>query len=159
MENNFNVEMDGKLKSDIEKLMSLIAKIRENGEFQIFSALFQTDFQILAYLEKHVDAHPSDMADSLNVTRPNIAANLRNLENKGYIERAIDKDNRRQIHVTLTEKGKQYMSLCTLQLSFLFASWFKVIGEEEKAHLFKILEMSSSPELMTDQLKNFTFGV
>ncbi len=158
MENILNIEIDEKLKGEIDHLMTLLHKIRDNGELQIFSALFQTDFQVLSYLDTHDNALPSHIADSLKVTRPNIAANLRNLENKGMITRDVDKLNRRQVHVCLTDKGRQYMDLCNLQLTYLFASWFKILGEEDKKHLFDILEKSSSPDLMTDQLRSFDFG-
>lgn len=158
MDDIFNTEIDDELKQKIEKLMGLVSKIRDNGELQIFSTLFQTDFQILSYLSKFPDAHPSDMADSLKVTRPNIAANLRNLENKGFIERDVDKANRRQVYVTLTEKGNQYIALCNLQLMYLFASWFKILGDQDTENLFRILEKSSSPDLMTDTLKKFSLG-
>lgn len=154
----FDSEIDAKLGADIKRLMDLVRKIRDNGELQLFSALFQTDFQILSYLSVHKDCHPSDMADALKVTRPNIAANLRNLENKEYIERNVDKDNRRQVYVNLTDKGKQYIELCNIQLSYLFASWFKILGEEDTQHLFQILEKSSSPDLMTDSLRSFNLG-
>lgn len=154
----FNPTIDENLKKDIDRLMNLLKKIRENGELQIFSAFFQTDFQILAYLSIHDNALPSQIADSLKVTRPNIAANLRNLEAKELIVRDIDKQNRRQVIVCLTQKGKEYMDLCNMQLAYLFASWFKILGEEDKKHLFDILEKSSSPELMTDKLRSFNFG-
>ena len=150
MDDIFNTEIDDELKKKIEKLMGLVSKIRDNGELQIFSTL--------SYLSKFPDAHPSDMADSLKVTRPNIAANLRNLENKGFIERDVDKANRRQVYVTLTEKGNQYIALCNLQLMYLFASWFKILGDQDTENLFRILEKSSSPDLMTDTLKKFSLG-
>ena len=152
------LDQDEDLKEKIERMMKYIAKIRENGELDIFAAMFQTDFRILAYLITHKDAHPSIMADSLKVTRPNIAANLRLLETKGYIVREIDNDNRRQVYVNITEEGRKYYGVCQKQLSLLFAGWFAILGEELTESLFKILEISSDPELMTDDLKHFTFG-
>jgi len=152
------LDQDEDLKEKMAKMMGYIAKIRENGELDIFAAIFQTDFRILAYLMTHQDAHPSIMADSLKVTRPNIAANLRLLESKGYIVREIDDDNRRQVYVNITEEGKKYYKVCEKQMSLLFAGWFAILGEELTESLFKILEISSDPELMTDDLKHFSFG-
>ncbi len=150
--------IDEETKSKIDIFMSYFMKIKENGALDIFTQLFQTDFRIMAYLESHPDAHPSVMADVLNVTRPNIAANLRLLEQKGYIQRIIDENNRRQVYVNLTEEGKRYISLVSVQLSVLFASWLQILGEEESEHLFKILEISSNPALITENLKSFSFG-
>lgn len=150
--------IDEETKSKIDTFMGYFMKIKENGALDIFSQLFQTDFRILGYLEQHPGAHPSIMAEALNVTRPNIAANLRLLEQKGYIERVIDEKNRRQVYVNLTEDGKKYISLVSVQLSMLFGGWLQILGEEESKHLFKILEISSNPELITENLKNFNFG-
>lgn len=163
MENEFqiqdlNANVDSETKAKIKKLMEYFALLRDNGTLDIFSQLFQTEYRILSYLQHHPGAHPSIMADALKVTRPNIAANLRLLEEKGYIERVIDQNNRRQVYVNMTESGLEYLSLIDNQLALLFVSWFKILGDEEIEHFFKILEVSSSPELITKELRNFSFG-
>ncbi|MFA6829868.1 MAG: MarR family winged helix-turn-helix transcriptional regulator [Bacilli bacterium] len=146
------------LPGKIQRLMELLSLAKDNGELQIFSALFMTDFQIIAYLASHENTHPSELADTLRSTRPNIAANLRTLESKGYIVRNIDENNHRQVYVNITEKGKIYFQICQKQLGYLFSSWFALLGEEEVEHLFVILEKSCRPDIMTDELKKFNFG-
>jgi DNA-binding MarR family transcriptional regulator len=113
---------------------------------------------MISYLHAHPAAHPSEMASALRVTRPNIAANLRLLEEKEYLVRMVDQENRRQVYVNLTRKGEQYYELCLQQLEYLFAGWFSILGEEEVKHLFNILAKSSDPSVMSDALKNFSFG-
>ncbi len=154
MEDNQNDHLDDQIK----ELMSYVTKLRDNGEISLFNALFQTDFQIIAYLNDHPDAHPSSLAESLKVTRPNIAANLRLLESRGFLERSVDTKNRRQVYVNLTERGKQFYAICDQQLRYLFRGWFTILGDEEVKHLFNILSLSSDPSVMTDNLKNFSFG-
>jgi DNA-binding MarR family transcriptional regulator len=149
---------DPELLNNINKLMTYVAKIRENGEFDIFTQLFQTDYRILTYLETHPGAHPSVMADALKVTRPNIAANLRLLESKHQVERVIDEKNRRQVYVNLTPEGQQYVSMCEKQLGMLFAGWFAILGPDEVQHLFRILDLSSDPQVVTADLKKLSFG-
>jgi DNA-binding MarR family transcriptional regulator len=142
----------------IHTLMSYVDKIRDNGELDIFTQLFQTDFRILTYLVGHQGAHPSIMADDLKVTRPNIAANLRLLEGKKMVVRVIDSNNRRQIYVNITQTGLDYVKQCEAQLGYLFAGWFNILGKDEVNHLLKILDLSSNPKVMTDDLKKFKFG-
>lgn len=146
------------VENQIETFMNYVSKIRNNGALDIFTQLFQTDYRILSYLSDHPNAHPSILADALKVTRPNIAANLRLLEQRGYIERTVDEKNRRQVYVNMTESGRQYLQLVKKQLEFLFSGWFQILGKEETKHLFKILELSSDPKIITDNLSNFTFG-
>lgn len=50
--------------------------------------------------------HPSDLSRAMNVSTARIAALLKHLEEKGWIERNPDKEDERKVSVTLTEKGK-----------------------------------------------------
>ena len=146
------------LEAYIQRLMGYVSRLRSNGELDIFTKLFQTDYRILSYLELNNDIHPSALAEVLNSTRPNIAANLRMLEAKGFVERAMDPKNRRQVFVHLTDKGKAYLAVCEKQLSFLFAGWFTILRPEEIGHLFKILDLSTDPKVVSAKLKHFNFG-
>ncbi len=149
--------LDEEMASKLKLLMDYIDKIRENGAFDIFSELFQTDYRILSYLLKNPVCHPSEIADALNLSRPNIAASLRTLEMKGWITREIDKDNRRQIFVSVTDEGLRVLKTSGQKLGYLFSSWFQILGEEEVEHLFRILDKSSDPALISDELRNFSF--
>ncbi len=149
---------NNELKEQTDLLIKYLNQARNNGALDIFSSLFQTDYRILIYLNSHPDAHPSLMADELKVTRPNIAANLRLLEQKRFITRDVDEANRRQVYVNLTDDGKSYLEKIDAQLHFLFGGWFTILGKEETKHLLKILEISSSPELITEELKKFSVG-
>jgi DNA-binding MarR family transcriptional regulator len=151
-------DISPELNEKIQRLMGYLSKAKDNGELQIFSSLFTLDYEIIGYLYHHPNAHPSEMADFLKVTRPNIAANLRVLESKDFLERLIDEKNRRQVYVNLTDKGRTYYEVCQKQLAYLFSGWFAILGPEEVEHLFTILDKSCRPELMTDNLKNFSFG-
>lgn len=142
----------------IKKVMDYVNTIRNNGGLNIFNALFQIDYRILIYLSEHKDAHPSILADALHVTRPNIAANLRLLEQKKYIIRDVDGNNRRQVFVNMTKEGKKYLEMCDSQLRYLFTGWFMILGKNEVSHLLKILELSSSKDLITDELKKYFVG-
>jgi DNA-binding MarR family transcriptional regulator len=146
------------LQKDIDKLLEYVNIIRANGGLNIFSGLFQTDYRIMSYLATHPDAHPSDMADVLSVTRPNVAANLRLLEQKKYIVREVDKENRRQVYVNMTSEGREYLEKCDKQLHFLFAGWFSLLGREETSHLLKILEISASPSVISDEIREIVVG-
>ncbi len=149
--------IDDETRKKIELLMNYINTIRDNGAFDVFAELFQTDYRILNYLLKNPVCHPSEIADALSLSRPNIAASLKTLEQKGWITREIDKDNRRQIFVKVTDEGLNILKISGQKLAYLFASWFAILGEEEVEHLFKILEASSDPSLISDELRNFSF--
>ena len=147
------LELDPKKKGDVEKLLSYVDKVFSNGTLNLFSPLMQTDYRILMYLVRNPGAQPSVLAEQLNVTRPNVAANLRILDEKKYIVRRIDETNHRQIHVYLTEEGKRHIHRVGLKLNFLFASWLDILGPEECQHLFRILDLSCQPNVLNEDLK------
>ncbi len=147
------------LNAQITHLFFYIDKIYQNGELDLFSRFFQTDFRIVNFLRDHPDSHPSQIAEMLHVTRPNVAANLRSLEERGLIERTMDKKNRRQIYVRNTPLAEERLLVCLKRLGALFSSWFDILGQEEVEHLFKILELSSDPDIFSDDLRHFDFGI
>jgi DNA-binding MarR family transcriptional regulator len=54
----------------------------------------------------HRKVFVSDLQKMHNITKPAISQMLNGLEHKGYISREMDKDDRRKVSVTLTDKGK-----------------------------------------------------
>ena len=146
------------MQAKVQKLTEYVDRVFANGSLNIFAPLMQTDYRILMYLNKKPGAHPSVMADDLNITRPNIAANLRILEEKNFISREMDPSNRRQIYVYMTDVGKDYLLRISHQLEYLFACWLTLLGDDETKQLFHILEISSDPKNITADLRKLTLG-
>lgn len=73
------------------------------GKFYVLVALFSEE------LMGHDDPSPSDIADSIGVTRGTITGLLDGLERDEYLERRQDNQDRRALTIRLTEKGRQFM--------------------------------------------------
>lgn len=54
---------------------------------------------------------PSELADRAWVSSARIANILRALETKGWVEREHSKTDRRRVHVTVTDKGRQDLEI------------------------------------------------
>ena len=54
-----------------------------------------------------------ELADRLHIAPPTIAASLKALERDGYVARAADERDARRNRVSLTEKGRGAVQLCT----------------------------------------------
>jgi DNA-binding MarR family transcriptional regulator len=50
---------------------------------------------------------PSQIADILFCDRPTASAIIANLEEKGYLSRSLDSDNKRQLRIVITPKGRK----------------------------------------------------
>lgn len=146
------------LNKDINRLRDLVVRIRDAGALERFTRLFETDYRVLVYLSNHPKSHPSVIAEELRTTRPDVAANLRTLEKKGFIVRELDIVNRRQVFVSRTEKGARYLEKVHDQLINLFKGWFQILGPEETKHLFLILELSAQPQNFTEAILKRKIG-
>ena len=83
---------------------------------------------------------PSEISAALNVSTARISALLSNLEKKGQIEREIDKNNRRNILVTVTQTGRRHvkseMKIIQENMALIFAE----MGEEDTMEFVRLLK-------------------
>lgn len=104
--------------------------------------------QFLAMNNKNV--LPSVLSEALQVSTARISALLGALEKKGQIVRDIDKNNRRNILVVITEKGRERVEAELTELKRRIAQVFIEMGEENTADFIRL--MSQFSELMQKHL-------
>lgn len=136
------------------ELFHLIQTIYNQGFLNPFISFIESQNRILIYLLRYPNAHPSNISDELNSSRSTIANCLKQLESMGYIERNINCDNRREIYVNITEKGKNYINSMISDICKLFDVWLNILGEEAD-HLLKILQISSNITNVDDMFYKF----
>lgn len=61
----------------------------------------------LTYLEPDKLIKVSDIAQALEISPPAVSRTLNKLEEKQYLERLMDKGDRRNVYITLTAAGKE----------------------------------------------------
>lgn len=144
--------------NDVKKLLEIFDELYNRGIFDIFNSRNQSDYKILNYLLTDDNTNPSIIAEKLNLTRANVAASLKILESKEYITRKININNRRQIFVSLTEQGRNYVTICNTQLELLVSGWFNLLSQNEIDELFKIAKKALKEDAISDEFKELTFG-
>lgn len=138
---------------EIYELFKNLLGIYNSGAFDPLIDFVKSDGRILLYLMNcGGQCHPSDLSDGLNLSRPNVAANLRNMEKIGYITRETDKTNRRQVFVKITPAGIGCYNEQTTQIVQMVTLWLTMIGEEESKHLIEILNKTSSMAKVLEQM-------
>ena len=86
------------------------------------------------------DATAHDAAQStLFVSKAAVSQTLGGLEKKGYVEREIDRSNRRKIIITLTDTGKAALENSTDALDKLAASIINRFGEAKTGRLISLV--------------------
>ena len=62
----------------------------------------------------------SELARKLSISKPNLTPSINKLVRSGYLERSIDIEDRRVMHISLTKKGTQILnSICDTLKSWL----------------------------------------
>ncbi|WP_405266804.1 MarR family winged helix-turn-helix transcriptional regulator [Methanobrevibacter sp.] len=103
----------------------------------------------LMEIHKRKNLSQDDLANIFGQSKGTIAKALRKLEDKEYVEREIDENNRRKYILNTTEKGEELAILLTKDLE----DWEKTVGidkldEKTKSQLRKIARKSE--EILND---------
>lgn len=77
----------------------------------------------------------SELNSYLNFTRPNLSTTINKLEDKGYVERVVLKDDRRVTYIRLTENGKAKYDEIFTRLENIA----KILGEEDTDKLIELV--------------------
>ena len=97
---------------DVQNLMECLIKFRKLHMNQDqMHGLKSNDNYLMFYIKRFLTQDPSgvkvsELSNILNVTSPTITQQINALELNGYVERSIDKEDRRVIRIKLTEKGE-----------------------------------------------------
>jgi DNA-binding MarR family transcriptional regulator len=79
------------------------------------------------------------MQSALAVSKAAVSQTLGELEKKGYIEREIDRENRRKIVITLTDEGKAALENSTVALDKLVVLLINRFGETKTNKLISLV--------------------
>ena len=86
---------------------------------------------------------PSELADRAWVSSARIANILRALEAKGWVVREHSMTDRRRVHVTVTEKGRQDLEIRRREFEDRVAAFLKQLGEEDTNELVRLLRRTN----------------
>ncbi len=95
--------------------------------------------KVLDYLLHHDGAIQKEIAIFCHIEPASLTTILNGMENKGYIERKTVDNNRRSLHVYLTEKGKIYADRINLEFSRIESDALKGFDEKETQQLHELL--------------------
>jgi DNA-binding MarR family transcriptional regulator len=93
----------------------------EKCPFEGFSATEFFTLKLIMECEKNSESSTTkSIGEHFDISRPAVSQMLNSLERKGLIERSIDKDDRRQICVIATGRGKELViAQCKRQAAVL----------------------------------------
>lgn len=114
---------------DDMSLILLMYNISQNGiKFARSKSKELTNLRDSYYLLKiyysEIELSQEDLCDIFCQSKGTVAKTLRKLEDKGYIERIINKDNRRKYILKLTKKGEEIIPVLKREVDY----WHNSVG-------------------------------
>lgn len=111
----------------------------------LFVDISRGEFFALNMLHDHRQRYPyvqgmyvSELADKTHVTPPAVSRMLKALEQKGLIVRNVDRDDRRNTFIRITDEGEDVREKTMEAVGALFARVFQRMGEEEMHTLLRL---------------------
>lgn len=90
-------------------------------------------YRLLLCLLKHSGQQKSrKISDELSVSPPSITSATTHLEQKGFVKRLDDENDRRTVYVSITPQGEMLMEKVHVLLSDLISDWLEPCDEEAK---------------------------
>lgn len=134
--------MEGKCKNQpYLQLMKTTKAIQERIRVEIINnGLNVTEFSVLEVLYLKGKQTIQQIGNSILVSSGSMTYVIDKLEQKGLLKRNACPDDRRVIHVTLTEDGNDLMKQIMPNHSNLVNYMFDSLNEEESQTLVKLLE-------------------
>lgn len=114
---------------DDMSLILLMYNISQNGiKFARSKSKELTNLRDSYYLLKiyysEIELSQEDLCDIFCQSKGTVAKTLRKLKDKGYIERIINKDNRRKYILKLTKKGEEVIPVLKREVDY----WHNSVG-------------------------------
>ena len=111
---------------------SLVSSVKDTG-------LTPGQPKVLDYLLHHDGAIQKEIAVFCHIEPASLSTILNGMENKGYIERKNTDNNRRSLHVYLTEKGKNHANRLNLEFTKIESEALKGFSETDAQQLQNLL--------------------
>ena len=93
----------------------------------------------LSYVEDKVTA--GTLTEQLHVVPGRMTDILKSLENKQWIERRADEQDRRRIHVCITEQGRTQAKELREEISKEYQGMFRILGRDDTLELIRLLKI------------------
>jgi DNA-binding MarR family transcriptional regulator len=107
-------------------------------------------FTLLYYIKEHSgDLSCEKIRQELSVTKPAVSQMLASLEKKGFLTRETNKENRRCIVLSLTEKGTSFIEKTEQETEKRLEEIIKRFGENETCNMIALINRFLS-SMITD---------
>ncbi|MBN8048754.1 winged helix-turn-helix transcriptional regulator [Paraclostridium bifermentans] len=139
--------MDKQSNIDIKKFIDTfenLARIERHN--QTIMGIKKSEARVLLCVEflheeKKCKVNISEISKNLSITSPSTTEFVKNLINKGYLEKHVSQNDKRFIEITLTDDGKKIVQDLKKYFNSLFSGVIEILGEEKSKLLIELLDI------------------
>jgi DNA-binding MarR family transcriptional regulator len=139
------IETDVGVDATARKLLDVLVRFRRHGWQQSsLGGLTRGEVGTLFHIwkageEDEAGAKVSDISTLMNVAPPSVTQQLNALEKQGYVERKMDKEDRRVVRVSLTSKGQIILKQASDDFLSSITGLVNYLGEQDSLVLTDLL--------------------
>ncbi len=126
-----------------QKFAAIIARMHKLKFGNMLTGVSEIEFKTMSAISrisKSGDVKVSDIARYLELSAPAVSRTMKSLEEKEYIERQTDKQDRRNTFVKLTIKGEEQQKAWMKSFEEFSEAIFARLGDEKSNKLLEDLE-------------------
>lgn len=126
-----------------QKFAAIIARMHKLKFGNMLTGVSEIEFKTMSAISrisKSGDVKVSDIARYLELSAPAVSRTMKALEEKEYIERQTDKQDRRNTFVMLTTKGEEQQKTWMKSFEEFSEAIFARLGDEKSNQLLEDLE-------------------
>ena len=126
-----------------QKFAAIIARMHKLKFGNMLTGVGEIEFKTMSAISrisKSGDVKVSDIARYLELSAPAVSRTMKSLEEKEYIERHTDKQDRRNTFVMLTTKGEEQQKTWMKSFEEFSEAIFARLGDEKSNKLLEDLE-------------------
>ncbi|MDR0797146.1 MAG: winged helix DNA-binding protein [Nitrososphaerota archaeon] len=143
------------------KRHSILAIAEMDNIYPVGLNINLSEFFLLHNVAKTASENTFSLLDFKNnncLSKSGVSKMLGTLEEKGYLVRNLDKNDRRKLVVTVTEKGCKAIELLDSIVDDYLTEYINSVGEEYLTHLFEIINnLEKVNEKVIEKMKNKYF--
>ncbi|AGK99341.1 MarR family winged helix-turn-helix transcriptional regulator [Clostridium pasteurianum] len=107
-------------------------------------SLTHSEIIVLSSIKSYVETHKlgiktSELSNILNVASPTITQQVNSLERRGFVERAVDKEDRRAVRIKVTEKGEEVLKKASEEFEASINGLVEYLGPGQSEQLADLL--------------------
>lgn len=139
------------LEEELLKLTHLMHRFQKLNMSAIITDLSHSEFATLMHMKKLIDKKGehkeencgvkiSDLTKAMCNSKPATSKMLKNLEEKGYILRMDDRQDKRIVYIFLSEKGVKVLKKAKMEMGRFITGVMQCMGKQEVSQLLVLLK-------------------